>query len=149
MRGSSRKKWQVVSELSRDFWRMTFCVWRFPFAFWNTDAEFVQNQCQRSLPSSYGTNLQEIFKILIKLNLFSLSIYFGIHFTHICWWMPHCAWYFIAMIRQFSWLKGAYYLGFTTRYPEGNKAQMKNFRSSENETGEPFTVTDNHRSLPS
>jgi len=52
------------------------------------------------------------------------------------------------MIRQYSLLKRAYYLGFMARYKQRNKAQMKDVRSSENETGEPFTVTDYHRSLP-
>lgn len=38
---------------------------------------------------------------------------------------------------------------FVTRYKQANKAQMKDVRrTSESETGEPFTATNNHRSLP-
>lgn len=55
----------------------------------------------------------------------------------------------LIMIGQYSLLKRVYYLGFMTRYKQGNKAQMKDVRrSSENETGDPFTVHDYHRSLP-
>lgn len=34
----------------------------------NIDTEFVQNQCHGNSPSSHGTNLQEVFKLLKNIN---------------------------------------------------------------------------------